>query len=181
MRVGMERMLAATMSMTALGLLLLALSADAPFLWQAAVLALLGLSAGGAMSAASTAIMINAPENRAGMAGSVESVAYELGGTLGVAILGSLVAAIYSLTLTTPAEIAQGSLVRDSIDQALLAAETLPADAAARLTDAARTAFDTGALVAYGLAAALVAALALGIALMARRQGEEAAPSSGKA
>ena len=59
--------------------------------------------------------------------------------------------------------------MRDSIDQALLAAETLPADAAA-LTDAARTAFDTGALVAYGLAAALVAAT-LGICPVARQRG----------
>ena len=181
MRVGLERMLAATMAATALGLCLLTVSADAPLLWQAVVLAILGLGAGGAMSVASTAIMINAPENRAGMAGSVESVAYELGGTLGVAILGSLVAAIYTFTLAGPAEVSWGSLVRDSIDQALLAAETMPADAAARLTDAARTAFDTGALVAYGLAAALVAAFAAGIALMARRQGRAVAPSSGKA
>lgn len=180
MRVGMERMLAATMAATALGLCLLAISAGAPFLWQAAVLAMLGLGAGGAMSAASTAIMIGAPENRAGMAGSVESVAYELGGTLGVAILGSLVAAIYTFTLAAPGQIPPGSLVRASIDQALLAAESMPAEAAAYLVDAARTAFDAGATVAYGLAAGLVAAFAAGIAFMARRHGEAAGASSDK-
>ncbi|CCC97360.1 hypothetical protein FBZ85_1371 [Azospirillum brasilense] len=34
--------------------------------------------------------MLSAPEDRAGMAASVEEVSYELGGTLGIALLGSL-------------------------------------------------------------------------------------------
>ena len=61
MRVGMERMLAATMSMTALGLRFWPLSANAPFLWRAAVLALLGRSACRRLIIGSVdAIMINA-------------------------------------------------------------------------------------------------------------------------
>ncbi|MET3792049.1 MFS transporter [Aquamicrobium terrae] len=181
MRVGVERMLAAMMALTGLGLGLLTLSGDMSLVWQATILAILGFGAGGTMSVASTAIMISAPEDRAGMAGSVESVAYELGGTLGVAILGSLLAAIYSLSLVPPAGIQAGPLVRDSIDQALLAAESLPPDAAARLTEAARTAFDQGALASYGLATVLVAALALAMAIRAWNGKARPAAASGKA
>jgi hypothetical protein len=47
------------------------------------------LSSSGSATA-STAIMINACDDKAGMVASIESVAYELGAVLGVAIMGSV-------------------------------------------------------------------------------------------
>lgn len=181
MRVGVERLLALTMAMTALGLGLLTLSVDAPLAWRATVLAILGFGAGGAMSVASTAIMISAPEDRAGMAGSIESVAYELGGTLGVAILGSLLASIYTFTLAVPPDASAPALVFDSIDQALLASESMTPQAATGLIEAARAAFDRGALASYVLATVVVAALAIAIGFMAGRKRNSATSVSGRA
>jgi DHA2 family multidrug resistance protein-like MFS transporter len=167
MRVGVER--------------LLTLSVDAPLAWRATVLAILGFGAGGAMSVASTAIMISAPEDRAGMAGSIESVAYELGGTLGVAILGSLLASIYTFTLAVPPDASAPALVFDSIDQALLASESMTPQAATGLIEAARAAFDRGALASYVLATVVVAALAIAIGFMAGRKRNSATSVSGRA
>lgn len=70
---------------------------------QLASLAALGLGAGATMTAASSMIMLAAPADRAGMAASVEEVSYELGRLgLGIAILGSLLTAVYSSSLVLP-------------------------------------------------------------------------------
>lgn len=169
MRTGVERMLSVMLAMTGLGLGLFTLSDGTPLTWQAAVLAIFGFGAGGTMSAASTAIMISAPEDRAGMAGSAESVAYEFGGTLGVAILGSLMAAIYTVSLAIPSDVIAPALAWDSIDQALIASQALAPDKAARMLEASRAAFDRGAVVSCALGTAILAVLALGFGMRARR------------
>src|ERR1700680_1266308 len=57
-------------------------------------------------------------------------------------ILGSLLAGIYSVFLVLPQGLVLPPSVLEGIDQALRVAETLPADAAQRLTEAVRGAFD---------------------------------------
>lgn len=59
-------------------------------------LALVGAGAGAIMSVSSTAIIGSAPVRRAGMAAGVESVSYEFGALLSVAILGSLLPLLYT-------------------------------------------------------------------------------------
>lgn len=59
-------------------------------------LALVGAGAGSIMSVSSTAIIGSAPVRRAGMAAGVESVSYEFGTLLSVAILGSLLPILYA-------------------------------------------------------------------------------------
>ena len=174
MQVGVERMLAAMLAVAGLGLGLFTLSDGISLVWQAAALLLFGFGAGGAMSAASTAIMISAPEDRTGMAGSIQEVSFELGGTLGVAVLGSLMAAIYTVSFAPPSDVRAPALAWDSIDQAMIAAESLPPDAAARMTETARAAFDRGAIVSYALGTALLAALALGIGILAYHKSASA-------
>lgn len=63
----------------------------------AAGLILVGLGAGSVMSVSSTAIIGSAPLRRAGMASSVESVSYEFGTLVSVAVLGSALPALYRL------------------------------------------------------------------------------------
>lgn len=58
---------------------------EAAILWLSA-LAVMGFGIGAAMTGASNAIMMSAPEERTGMAASVEEVSYELG----IAIMGSV-------------------------------------------------------------------------------------------
>ena len=57
---------------------------------------LTGFGLGSVMSVASSAIIGNVPAERAGMASSIEEVSYEFGSLLAVAILGSLVAALFT-------------------------------------------------------------------------------------
>ncbi|GAA2050589.1 MULTISPECIES: MFS transporter [Streptomyces] len=111
--------------------------------WIMPGLVVVGAGAGLAMTAASAAIIGNAPKHRAGMAASVEEVSYELGSLSGVAILGSLLGALYTSTIRLP-EGAPDS-AREGLDQAIAAAGELPdGQAADALLAAAHQAFDHG-------------------------------------
>ena len=90
------------------------------------------------------------------MAGAIESVAYELGGVLGVAILGSILAFTYTKALVLPPGIPAPALARDSLDQALLLVGHLSGDTMTKLITQAKTAFDI----------AFVTVLVAGIAIM---------------
>jgi DHA2 family multidrug resistance protein-like MFS transporter len=119
---------------------------------QLASLAALGLGAGATMTAASSMIMLAAPADRAGMAASVEEVSYELGGSLGIAILGSLLTAVYSSSLVLPDTLEVNRLAYDGLDQALIAAEEMRGASAETLRVLARSAFDRAFLVVIAAA-----------------------------
>lgn len=157
---GIERMMALTVGIGAVGLILYRVTGHAaPLSWEFVTLALIGIGTGGAMSVASTAIMISAPEERAGMAGSIESISYELGGTLGVAVMGSVMASAYTRSFAAPQASAVPADAWGSIEQALTAAARMPAAAGAQVIDAAKTAFMTGVDNSLTLAATIMALL----------------------
>jgi DHA2 family multidrug resistance protein-like MFS transporter len=108
----------------------------------------IGLGIGASVTFASSTIMNAAPPERGGMAASIEEVGFELGNSLGVAVFGSVMTAAYAMSLVLP-EVG-GDLpatVRDSLDEALLVADSLRPEAGAALRDAGRAAF-SGALQA---------------------------------
>lgn len=119
------------------------------------------------MTAASSAIMLNAPAHRAGMAASIEEVSYELGGALGVALLGSLMSGVY-----TAAYLAGGdpgaAMAADLLDQAMLAAETLPREQAAQILSTATAAFERSVSVVMMVSTAILIAATLWIARLSR-------------
>ncbi|MGQ4449602.1 MFS transporter [Streptomyces griseus] len=123
---------------------------------------------GAAMSVASSAIMGNVPASRAGMASSVEEVSYEFGGLVAVALLGSLLTAVYSATIDLPAGVPDRA--RDSLDSALALA-----DEGARtnipLVTAASEAFDGAYLAVMIVVAAALAIGTLATGLLLRRHG----------
>src|SRR5699024_5569543 len=69
-----------------------------------ASLLLVGIGAGFASSVASTAILGAAPVDKAGMASSVESVSYEFGTLISVAVFGSLLPFFYAFS--APSDVA---------------------------------------------------------------------------
>lgn len=133
---------------------------DQHFLIWIMPLILMGFGTGAAMTGASTAIMSNAPAENAGMAASIEEVSYELGGSIGVTIMGSLMAAIYSFSIILPDFISSNAQhatsARDSLDSALLIAETLPKDQAQTLLAYAYQAFDKSFVIVIAVAAACI-------------------------
>ena len=162
-RAGSRRIILAGLLTTALALCALALAVDVPGLWKVAILVLLGLGVGATITAASNAIMNNAPLEHAGMAASIEEVSYELGGVLGIALLGSVLSSSYTAALVIPEGLAVPASAGDGIDAALLAAETLPTQIASQLVTLAHTAFDQAFLAVMAVAVLIVVAAACAV------------------
>lgn len=169
-RLGSARLLTGSLLLSGVGMGAYLLWHNAPQSLQAVSLALLGLGIGAAMTAASSTIMQSAPASRAGMAASVEEMSYELGGALGVTLMGSLLSAVYSATLLLPPDANLPSTVRDSLDEALLLADALPQDQAVLIGELARNAFDGGYVAVLGSCTALLFAAAISVWHFQRRQ-----------
>lgn len=102
----------------------------------------IGFGLGVTFTTASTTVMLNAPDSKAGMAASIEEVAYEIGSVLGVTFMGGLMSAIYTMKLSLPNGLVMDAKAYDSIDEALIVAESLPSDSANILIMRANIAFD---------------------------------------
>ena len=105
-----------------------------------------------------------APAERAGAAAAVAETSSELGGALGIAILGSIGTAVYRRAMAgteLPALIpAAGRVVRDTLAGAVGAAERLPEHVGGESINAARDAFVHGFEVTAAVSAVIAAALA---------------------
>ncbi|MGO9726350.1 MAG: hypothetical protein ACLPN6_13495 [Streptosporangiaceae bacterium] len=117
----------------------------------------------GVMSVGNELIMGAVPPARAGAAAAVVETASELGGALGMAVLGSIGIAAYhsSLTASAPGGTPPAALAaaRDTLGGAVTVAGRLPGPLGNGLLEAARTAFTLG-LNQAALGAAIVMALA---------------------
>ncbi|MEV0331672.1 MFS transporter [Nocardia sp. NPDC050717] len=125
----------------------------------------------GAFSALGTNLVVGAvPPERSGSAAALASISGDLGIALGIATLGSLGSAVYTSAFDPPAGLPAEvtGTAATSIENASVAARSLPADIAGAVLDAARQAYTSG-LNAVGLACAVAAALSTVIALTVLR------------
>ncbi|MEV0296850.1 MFS transporter [Nocardia sp. NPDC050710] len=125
-------------------------------------------------------IVGSAPPEQAGAASGVSETGAELGGALGISILGSISIAIYrgDLSATLPAELsdeATGS-VRDTLGAAVQVAAELPGHIGDSVLGAAREAFLHGVHITAGIAG--IASLL--IAVVALRQLRDVPVSEGE-
>jgi DHA2 family multidrug resistance protein-like MFS transporter len=125
-----------------------------------------------------------APPERAGAAAAVSETSSELGGALGIAVLGSIGTAVYRRVMAgteipglTPEA---GVAVRDTLSGAVAAAERLPERVGVELVGAARDAFSSGFEVTAAASAMIAIALAVlaGVVLRDVRSGTELDESS---
>ncbi|HCD7493369.1 TPA: MFS transporter [Enterobacter asburiae] len=167
-RIGLRYLISGGLGAGSLAVLLTAWGLGQGTGWVLAGMFLTGAGLGAAASVASTAIIGNAPVHRAGMAASIEEVSYEFGGLLAVAILGSLLSALYTLGIVLP----EGAPVeaRDNIATALTLAAGDTANGPA-LAAAASAAFDNAYLVVMYVGAALLAAGAILTGVLLRHYG----------
>jgi DHA2 family multidrug resistance protein-like MFS transporter len=129
-----------------------------------------GAGLGFVMAVASSAVMGNVPVRRAGMASSIEEVSYEFGSLTAVALLGSLLTAIYSSTIQLPATVSQSA--RESIDRALeLARLGEGGQVNQELIAAASTAYDGGYSTVMVVVAIALAVGAIVTSVLLRRHG----------
>lgn len=114
------------------------------------VLGAVVVSAGlGPMMALATDMVIgSAPIERAGAAAAISSTAPQIGGAFGVAVLGSIITAVYRDAMATgvPAGVPDGTAhaARDNLGAAAAVGHQLPAALADPLLTAARAAFTSG-------------------------------------
>ncbi|MFW0787446.1 MFS transporter [Gordonia sp. CPCC 206044] len=106
-----------------------------------------------------------APVERAGATSGLLETSSELGGALGIAILGSIVTAVFRMDF--PAELVGGEGSR-SLAGALAAAQHLPAEHAAEVVEAARGAFVDGLSAAAWTGAGILVATAVAVMWMLR-------------
>ena len=164
-RIGYRRTVATGMILTAVALVWFAFVADpdSGYLAILPALLILGVGVGLAMSPSTTAITASLPEDRQGVASALNDTVREMGGAIGIALIGSILNAQYRanitpVTDTLPPELAEP--VKEGIGGALAAAGQAGADSAT-IIDAARQAFADGLGPAMLVAAALCVAAAI--------------------
>src|SRR5215218_94568 len=174
-RVGPAPVIAGGLALGAAGLGVLAtLGTDSSYWHVLAGFVLAG--AGMALSAApaTNAIVASLPRGKQGVASAVNDLSRELGGVLGIAVLGSVLNAGYRSGLADAARGVPGEALaraQESLASALGVAKQLGGAEGERLADAAREAF-VGGLSASLLAGAVFLALgAVGVLLLATKGG----------
>jgi DHA2 family multidrug resistance protein-like MFS transporter len=125
-----------------------------------------------------------APPERAGAASAIAETTSELGGALGIAVLGSIGTAVYRARMAgdLPAGVPAGAaeVARDTLGGALTVAERLPAELGTALLESARAAFTGGLRVVFAVAAALTVGIAVLVATVLRRAaaGDDPGPAA---
>ena len=138
---------------------------DLPIIVAASVVISLGLAP--VFTATTDLIVASAPPERAGAASGISETGAELGGALGIAILGSIGTAVYrseladTLPAGLPAQVSAAA--RDTLGAAVGVAEELPATLGGSLVDAARAAFVHG----MRISSAIATVVAIGVAALA--------------
>jgi MFS transporter, DHA2 family, multidrug resistance protein len=160
-RLGVGRAIALGLVLVALGFAGVAMAEGASnYLWLGLALVPVGLGVGLSQTVTTDAVVTMVPEHKAGAASAIIETTYELGGALGIAVLGSAVTMVYRSNLPTLHGLSpeQSGAVQDSLASAsaVLAPHT-PA------LHTAQTAF-VGAMQTTAVIAALVTLVAAVIA-----------------
>jgi MFS transporter, DHA2 family, integral membrane protein len=165
-RYGVARVVPAGFSLIVIGLLAVATLDTGSPLWRiylAWIPMIVGLAS--TMSPLTSLIMSSVPAGRAGIGSAMNDTTRELGGALGVAVLGSVVTTVFTSSLDPKLGELPAAADRDEAHSglagALGVARGLAGDAGPALADAAKAAFLDGLTIAALTAAAVVTVAAI--------------------
>ena len=130
--------------MTAALATLASLDMDTSYWVLAGGLVLLGIGMGNVAAPATGAVMTALPLAKAGVGSAVNDTAREVGGALGIAVLGSLLASGYRANIDSSASALSdqsATVAKQSVGAALQESALLGGDAGAGLANAARSAY----------------------------------------
>lgn len=173
---GLRRVATGGMGLSALSFLGLSMLDFSTQQWQAwALMVLLGFSAASALLASTAAIMAAAPKEKAAAAGAIETMAYELGAGLGIAIFGLLLSRSFSASIVLPDGLSSEIAARatSSIGEAVKVAQTLTPSLAEATISAARAAFVTSHSIALSSAGIMLLVLATGMWFSLAKAGKQ--------
>jgi DHA2 family multidrug resistance protein-like MFS transporter len=124
-------------------------------------LSILGFSLGMVLISGTTSIMSSTPQDKAGMAGSMESIAYELGTGLGITFFGIVLSQIFIKKFVISEALVKElpKQVSSSIGDAFMVANSLGAEKEALIKKAAMLAFQDAHHVVLILAGVVLAIL----------------------
>ncbi len=170
-RWGRARVVALGLAMTAVSFAMFrGLGTEFDYRYVLAAMILQGIGIGFTFAVTNDTVLASAPKERAGAAGAISETAHEMGGALGIAVLGSVLNSVYSSGLRLPANLPPGAedRIRETLAGAFEVAATLPGDVAGAVTTAAERAFVEGVHTTVLTGAGILLALAL-VALYALR------------
>lgn len=181
-RVGYRRTVVAGMVLLATGFTLLAVLVDPSrgYLSVLPGLLVLAVGVGLAMSPSTTAITASLPENKQGVASALNDTVREVGGALGIALIGSILNAQYRSNISEVAATLPGDLderVREGIGGALTTSAQL-GPGGVDLLSAARNAWVDGMRPALLLGAALALSAAVYTYWAARHLTNQTSPEN---
>jgi EmrB/QacA subfamily drug resistance transporter len=182
-RFGTRNIVALGLSGVAAGLFLLAgLDVDSGYAQVAVSIIVLGFGMGFTMAPATESIMSSLPASHAGVGSAMNDAVRLIGGTFGVAILGSLLSSGYrgDMATETDALPAGGAAAAgDSLGGASAVAERLGGEAGRLLNASAESAFTGAMSTALVVASAVaLAGAALAFAVIPRREREREATAA---
>jgi DHA2 family multidrug resistance protein-like MFS transporter len=167
----MNKVIAGGFTSISLGFVVLALmSPSTPYPVIVVALVLLAGGMASVIAPATGAIMSSVPMNKAGVGSAVNDTTREMGGALGIAILGSIVASSYRErgdTSGLPGEAAE--LAGESMGGALRVGQSMGGEAGAELIQRAGVAFTDAINLAFG-ASAVIAVIVGALVLLAGRR-----------
>ena len=165
-RVGTRRVVVAGLALFGVAFAVIAASPeDQPYLQIAGEMILMGVGLGLTSTPATESIMSVLPAAKAGVGSAVNDATREAGGTLGVAVIGSVFSSVYlhHLGRTAVGHLPAHLLgtARSSVGAAVAVAHAAPAGVRPALTSGVQASFMSGFHVACVVAAAVCAAGAL--------------------
>lgn len=173
-RFGTRRVCVSGLVLVAVGLGILSqLGTDSSYLLMAGGLLVLGIGMGAAMTPATSAITEGLPAAQQGVGSAINDLSREVGGALGIAVIGSILTALYSSHVNLaglPGAIAA------KVKGSYAVASMLPAPVPDRAHEAFVSAMHVALLTASG--AALVAAAGVAILLRGRSPERSVVPSA---
>ncbi len=112
------------------------------------------------MPASSQLIVGSVPLSKSGVGSAVNDVTREVGAALGIAVLGSIMASRFHVSMQGPTSALPEDVqevAKESVGQALAVAQRIGGDAGAELADSARHTFTQGITLAFAVAAVVMA------------------------
>ena len=178
-KLGTKVVVVGGLTLVAIGLALFAVTVDAntSYTTLTATMVLAAIGMGLAMAPATDSIMGSLPRSKAGVGSAVNDTTREVGGALGVAILGSLLSSTYASQISDHLSNLPAGLherAADSIGGTFIVAATLDGRSANALMEAGRQAFASGE--SFGIAVGSVCALAgalIALFFLPSRAGEQ--------
>jgi MFS family permease len=173
-RFGRRNVCAVGLVLVAVGLAIVAqLGTDTPYWLMALGLAVLGVGMGAAMTPATSSITEALPLAQQGVGSALNDLSREVGGAIGIAVIGSIFTATYSSSVNVSG---LSSQIAGQVKSSYAIASTMAAPIPDRVNDAFVSAMHVSLLTAAG--AAVLAAIGV-VVLLAGRSPQASAMSAG--